>query len=157
MSKTKHFVNGFTFQMIMTAAFCQNFDQRIYYKKTKNVTWEEYIILDTLVCYPHLDILLISQKLFFELKYTQKLLNSLEKKKFIKTAKFEKNKIKTHNFELTQAGEKFYKENCAQRDEIIHMLLKFMTQEELTKFMKTLVKIVKIFISNTSREEDIVL
>lgn len=120
------------------------------------MVWEEYVILDTLVCYPHLDILLIAQKLFFEPKQAQKIFASLERKRLIIPVEDDKNKIRTRYYSLSAEGEKCYREMSMQRDEVIHMLLKFMTRDELERFMKTLVKIGKIFISNTGREEDFI-
>lgn len=56
MEKSVRFVNSLTFQLEITAKIFNSLAEHYFNQEVKNrITLEEYIILDTLICYPYID------------------------------------------------------------------------------------------------------
>lgn len=148
MSKTIHYVNSLTFQLELTAKALKNLAERFFYEDIYNhTTFEEYIVLDTLVCYPHLDETLLAKTLMKDKNTIHKTISSLIKKKYIKEVKIKHDEIATIHYEITEQGDKIYQEMIPTNDKTITILARFITEKELLSFTKTLIKIRNIIIS----------
>ncbi|MGN0031030.1 MAG: hypothetical protein ACI37Q_03650 [Candidatus Gastranaerophilaceae bacterium] len=147
MEKKIRYTNSLTYQIILTANYFEKFTRKFYEEDTTaRVSFDEYVMLDTLVCYPHIDINLLSQMTMTELKETERTINKLIKKKLlIKTANQEEKKF-TH-YKLTESGKRVYEEIMPRHDKMIVVLHKFLSENELLSFTKSLLKIRNILIS----------
>ena len=148
MTKTKSFINGFTFQMEITSRIFYNLTREMFKEDTKNkITLDEYIILEVFVLYPHLNKDTLAIVLVRDKKYIERMLSGLLKKKLIKEVKSPNSQIKVQYYELTAAGEKLYSDNVPKNDKLIAILAKFISENELLTFTKTLLKVRNILIS----------
>jgi len=108
---------------------------------------EEYVVLDTIVCYPHIDMKTLAKTLVKEKSTVEKTLNKLIKRKLIKEVKPNGIELQTNHYELTKDGNRIYQEIAPQRDMMVGLMAKFMTESELISFTKSLLKIRNILIS----------
>lgn len=142
------FTGSLTFQIEATARIFYSFAKEEYREFTKNkITLEEYVILDTLVHYPHLNKNSIAKTLLRDISYIDRMIEKLIKKRYLKEIKNNGTDIQVKYFELTKAGEKIYQDCTPQNDKILAILLKFVSENELLNFTKTLLKIRNVIIS----------
>ena len=88
MEKSSRFVNSLSFQLEITAKIFRNLAENYFQQEVKNnITLEEYVVLDTLVCYPHIDKNTLAKTLDKDKATVEKTLARLEKKKLIKRSK----------------------------------------------------------------------
>ena len=148
MDKKICFINSLSFQLEATARIFYSYAKNIFntYAKSK-ITLEEYIILDTLIYYPHLNKSMLAKTLFREQCFIEKVLIELIKKKLIKEIKNNGTDIQVKYYELTKSGEKIYQDSSPRNDSMLAVLLKFISEKELLSFTKTLLKIRNIIIS----------
>lgn len=142
------FTGSLTFQIEATARIFSSFAKEQYREFTKNkITLEEYVILDTLVHYPHLNKAAIAKTLLRDISYIDKMIEKLLKKRYLKEIKNNGIDIQVKYFDLTMAGEKIYQDCTPQNDKMLAILLKFISENELLNFTKTLLKIRNVIIS----------
>lgn len=142
------FTGSLTFQIEATARIFYSFAKEQYREFTKNkITLEEYVILDTLVHYPHLNKGSIAKTLLRDISYIDKMIEKLLKKRYLKEIKNNGIDIQVKYFDLTMAGEKIYQDCTPQNDKMLAILLKFISENELLNFTKTLLKIRNVIIS----------
>ena len=148
MRKSRRFVNSLTFQVGITARVLNNLVESIIKREMNNkLTLDEYVIIDTLVCYPHLDKNALSRVLVKEKSAIDKALSGLIKKKYIQEIKKHNEEIQVKYYEMTKEGRRLYSEYSSQNDIMITILIKFISETELTNFTKTLLKIRNILMS----------
>ena len=148
MEKTRHYVNNLTFQLDVTSRMIYNLIENYFKDEFKNkVTLEEYIVLDTIACYPHVDNNLLAKVLVKPRQSVDKVLASLRRKRLINEVRPRNNEIQLTSFELTLSGEKILNEILPHNDIMVTVMAKFMTESELTSFTKTLLKMRNIVIS----------
>ena len=148
MKKTKRYVNTLAFQMDVTARLYHNLSQKLFNKDVKNnISLEEYIVLDTIVCYPQIDANMLAKTLIKEKAVIDKILSKLIKRKLLLEIKPKGKDIQVKHFELTKEGCRIYNEVIPKNDGMAGVLAKFMTDTELMAFAKTLLKIKNIMIS----------
>ena len=153
MNKSVRFVNSLTFQLEITAKIFNALTENYFNQEVKNrITLEEYIILDTLVCYPHIDKNTLARTLFKENGYVEKLLSKLIKKKLINEVKNKGTAIQVNHYELTKDGNRVYQDIAPKNDKMVGILAKFLTESELVTFTKTLLKVRNILISLSDTE-----
>ena len=133
------FTGSLTFQIEATARIFYSFAKEEYREFAKNkITLEEYVILDTLVHYP---------TLLRDVSYIDKIIEKLLKKRYLKEIKNNGIDIQVKYFDLTRAGEKIYQDCTPQNDKMLAILLKFISENELLSFTKTLLKIRNVIVS----------
>lgn len=148
MEKQTRIVNSLTFQLEITAKIFHSLAEKRFNQEVKNrITFEEYVVLDTLICYPHIDKCTISKTLVKEKAAVEKVLSRLIKKKLIKEVKNNSNELQVAHFELTKDGSRIYQDILPKNDEMVGLMAKFMSESELISFTKTLLKIRNILIS----------
>ncbi len=153
MNKSVRFVNSLTFQLEITAKIFNALAENYFNQEVKNrITLEEYIVLDTLVCYPHIDKNTLAKTLFKEKGYVEKLLSKLIKKHLIKEVKNNGTEIQVNHYELTKDGNRVYQDISPKNDKMVGILAKFLTESELVTFTKTLLKVRNILISLSDAE-----
>lgn len=153
MAKKVHYINTLTYQLEVTTSMCYELMQNWFSTKVKNkITFDEYVVLDTLVYYPHLDKNLLALTLIKNVNYVEKVLTKLEKKNLIKKVNTPNTKIKVRTYEITNTGDKVYNEVSELKDETVKLLAKFISENELVTFTKTLLKIKTILISLENSE-----
>lgn len=142
------YVNSLAFQFSSTGCMIKHLAEKLFtIEVRKDISYEEYQILDTLICYPHINKALFSKILFLESSVVDKVLKKLIKKKYIKEENNNINEIQTRFYEITPNGYAAYKDTVPLKDNIVTTLLKFMTKKELISFLKTMKKIRNILIS----------
>lgn len=143
-----HYVNSLVFQADVTSKLLDSLEQNFYGLDVKNdVTFEEYVILDTLVCYPHINTNIVVQLLRWEPVRVEKIFDSLIKKKLLQKVKVKTQDVTTKYYELTKLGNNVYQEISPKQDKVLITLSKFLTEKELVSFTKTLFKIKNVLIS----------
>lgn len=148
MEKRARFVNSLTFQMDVTARIFHNLVESYFNQDVKNrITLDEYIVLDTIVCYPQIDRNTIAKTLIKDKAFVDKILAKLIHRKLIKAVKNSSGTIQVKFYELTKEGNRIYQEIIPKKDRMIEVLARFMSQTELLSFTKTLLKIRNILIS----------
>lgn len=148
MEKNLCFTKSLTFQLEITARIFYNLAKEFFKQDLKNkISLEEFVILETIVCYPHLDINGISRTLIRDKASIEKIISKLIKKKLIFKVKEDNCQLQVKYFELTSAGDKIYNESIPKYDKMISILAKFISENELASFTKTLLKIRNILIS----------
>lgn len=148
MEKTRHYVNNLTFQLDVTSRMIYNLIENYFKDEFKNkVTLDEYIVLDTIACYPHVDNNLLAKVLVKPRQSVDKVLASLRRKRLINEVRPRNNEIQLTSFELTLSGEKILNEILPHNDIMVAVMAKFMTESELASFTKTLCKMRNIVIS----------
>lgn len=148
MEKSSRFVNSLSFQLEITAKIFRNLAENYFQQEVKNnITLEEYVVLDTLVCYPHIDKNTLAKTLVKDKATVEKKLARLEKKKLIKEVKNGPSEIKVNHYELTKEGSRIYQEIVPKNDKMVGILAQFLTENELISFTKSLLKIRNILIS----------
>lgn len=148
MDKNFCFIGCLTFQIEATARIFYSYAKEQFGKFVKNkISLEEYVILDTFVYYPHLNKSSIAKTLLRDSTYVDKMIEKLIKKRYLKEIKNNGTDIQVKYFELTKAGEKIYLDCTPQNDKMLAILLKFISENELLNFTKTLLKIRNIIIS----------
>lgn len=110
------------------------------------------MVLDTLVCYPHIDKNTLAKTLVKDKATVEKTLARLEKKKLIKEVKNGPSEIKVNHYELTKEGSRIYQEIVPKNDKMVGILAQFLTENELISFTKSLLKIRNILISLSDTE-----
>ena len=142
------FIKSLTFQLEAAARIFYNFAKDDFSKFTKNkISLEEYVILDTLVHYPHLNKSALAKTLLREQSYIEKILIKLIKKNFIKEIKNNGVDIQVKYYDLTRPGERLYQDCSTRNDVMLAILIRFISEKELLSFTKTLLKIRNIIIS----------
>lgn len=153
MEKSSRFVNSLSFQLEITAKIFRNLAENYFQQEVKNnITLEEYVVLDTLVCYPHIDKNTLAKTLVKDKATVEKTLARLEKKKLIKEVKNGPSEIKVNHYELTKEGSRIYQEIVPKNDKMVGILAQFLTENELISFTKSLLKIRSILISLSDTE-----
>lgn len=153
MEKSSRFVNSLSFQLEITAKIFRNLAENYFQQEVKNnITLEEYVVLDTLVCYPHIDKNTLAKTLVKDKATVEKTLARLEKKKLIKKVKNGPSEIKVNHYELTKEGSRIYQEIVPKNDKMVGILAQFLTENELISFTKSLLKIRNILISLSDTE-----
>ena len=153
MEKSSRFVNSLSFQLEITAKIFRNLAENYFQQEVKNnITLEEYVVLDTLVCYPHIDKNTLAKTLLKDKATVEKTLARLEKKKLIKEVKNGPSEIKVNHYELTKEGSRIYQEIVPKNDKMVGILAQFLTENELISFTKSLLKIRNILISLSDTE-----
>ena len=153
MEKSSRFVNSLSFQLEITAKIFRNLAENYLQQEVKNnITLEEYVVLDTLVCYPHIDKNTLAKTLVKDKATVEKTLARLEKKKLIKEVKNGPSEIKVNHYELTKEGSRIYQEIVPKNDKMVGILAQFLTENELISFTKSLLKIRNILISLSDTE-----
>lgn len=153
MEKSSCFVNSLSFQLEITAKIFRNLAENYFQQEVKNnITLEEYVVLDTLVCYPHIDKNTLAKTLVKDKATVEKTLARLEKKKLIKEVKNGPSEIKVNHYELTKEGSRIYQEIVPKNDKMVGILAQFLTENELISFTKSLLKIRNILISLSDTE-----
>lgn len=153
MEKSSRFVNSLSFQLEITAKIFRNLAENYFQQEVKNnITLEEYVVLDTLVCYPHIDKNTLAKTLVKDKATVEKTLARLEKKKLIKEVKNGPSEIKVNHYELTKEGSRIYQEIVPKNDKMVGILAQFLTENELILFTKSLLKIRNILISLSDTE-----
>lgn len=153
MEKSSRFVNSLSFQLEITAKIFRNLAENYFQQEVKNnITLEEYVVLDTLVCYPHIDKNTLAKTLVKDKATVEKTLARLEKKKLIKEVKNGPSEIKVNHYELTKEGSRIYQEIVPKKDKMVGILAQFLTENELISFTKSLLKIRNILISLSDTE-----
>ncbi len=153
MEKSSRFVNSLSFQLEITAKIFRNLAENYFQQEVKNnITLEEYVVLDTLVCYPHIDKNTLAKTLVKDKATVEKTLARLEKKKLIKEVKNGPSEIKVNHYELTKEGSRIYQEIVPKNDKMVGILAQFLTENELISFTKSLLKIRNILISLSDTE-----
>ena len=148
MEKTVRFINSLTFQLDITAKIFHNLAENFFNQEVKNrITLEEYVVLDTLICYPHIDKCTLAKTLIKEKAAVEKILSRLLKKRLIKEVKNNTHEIIVSHYELTKDGSRVYQDIIPKNDGMVGILAKFMSEAELIAFTKTLLKIRNILIS----------
>ena len=148
MDKNFCFIGSLTFQIEATSRIFYSFAKQEFAEFVKNkITLEEYVILDTLVHYPHLNKNSIAKTILRDNSYVGKIIEKLVKKRYLKEIKNNGTDIQVKYFELTKAGEKIYQDCTPRNDKMLAILLKFISENELLNFTKTLLKIRNIIIS----------
>lgn len=147
MEKTAY-IYSTEFQISSTAKLVTKLAEKLFNTEIKNnISYEEYQILDTIMCYPHINSTLLAKTLFQDENITKKNINKLIKRNLINEVKGKHNEIKTRFYEITQEGVRIYKDIASQSDSMIVTLLKFISEKELISFLRTLKKIRNILIS----------
>lgn len=153
MEKSSRFVNSLSFQLEITAKIFRNLAENYFQQEVKNnITLEEYVVLDTLVCYPHIYKNTLAKTLVKDKATVEKTLARLEKKKLIKEVKNGPSEIKVNHYELTKEGSRIYQEIVPKNDKMVGILAQFLTENELISFTKSLLKIRNILISLSDTE-----
>lgn len=153
MNRSVRFINSLTFQLEITAKIFNALAENYFNREVKNrITLEEYILLDTLICYPHIDKNTLAKTLFKERGYIEKLLSKLIKKRLIKEVKNNGKDIQVNHYELTKDGSRVYQDIAPKNDKMVGILTKFLTESELVTFTRTLLKVRNILISLSDTE-----
>lgn len=148
MDKKMCFVNSLTFQFEITARIFYNLAKDLFKEDVKNkITLEEFLVLEALVCYPHLNTNTLAKTLVRDKLSIEKIIAKLLKKKYIKDVKNNGSDIQVKYFELTKAGDKIYQDSSPKNDKMLSVIAKFISENELLAFTKTLLKIRNILIS----------
>lgn len=143
-----NFVNSLIFQLETSVRIFYGYAKKSFSENMKNkITLDEFIILDTLVFYPHLNKGTLVKVLLRDEDYVEKFLEKLKKKKFINGVKGSTRDIQVRYYELTRNGEKVYEDSIYASTESLRILLKFISESELLAFTKTLLKIKNITLS----------
>lgn len=143
-----NFVNSLIFQLETSVRIFYGYAKKSFSENMKNkITLDEFIILDTLVFYPHLNKGTLAKVLLRDDDYVEKFLEKLKKKKFINEVKGSTRDIQVRYYELTRNGEKVYEDSIYASTESLRILLKFISESELLAFTKTLLKIKNITLS----------
>ena len=144
MEKRIHYVNSLTFQTEFTAKVFYNITKEFFESEiNKRITFEEFIILDTIICYPHIDKNILAK----EKSVIERLLLKLISKHLIEEVKQNRKEKNFLHYKLTNQGNKLYQEITLSKDKTIEILAKFISEKELLSFTKTLLKIKNILIS----------
>ncbi|MFQ8625809.1 MAG: hypothetical protein ACLSA2_04670 [Candidatus Gastranaerophilaceae bacterium] len=111
MDKKMCFVNSLTFQFEITARIFYGIAKDLFKEDVKNkITLEEFLVLEALVCYPHLNINTLAKTLVREKLCVEKIITKLIKKKFLKEINNNGTEIQVKYYELTKAGDKVYQD-----------------------------------------------
>lgn len=153
MNRLVRFINSLTFQLEITAKIFNALAENYFNREVKNrIALAEYILLDTLICYPHIDKNTLAKTLFKERGYIEKLLSKLIKKRLIKEVKNNGKDIQVNHYELTKDGSRVYQDIAPKNDKMVGILTKFLTESELVTFTRTLLKVRNILISLSDTE-----
>ena len=153
MNRSVRFINSLTFQLEITAKIFNALAENYFNREVKNrITLAEYILLDTLICYPNIDKNTLAKTLFKERGYIEKLLSKLIKKRLIKEVKNNGKDIQVNHYELTKDGSRVYQDIAPKNDKMVGILTKFLTESELVTFTRTLLKVRNILISLSDTE-----
>lgn len=137
-----------TFQTEYTAQVFKNITKEFFENEiNKKISFEEYIILDTIICYPHIDEKILAKTLLKDRNSIKHLLTKLVNKKLLEEIKNNKLEAVFTHYKLTDKGNKLYQEITLSNDKTIEILAKFISEKELLSFTKTLLKIRNILIS----------
>lgn len=148
MEKRRHYVNSLTFQTEFTAKVFQSITKEIFEEEVNHkISFEEFVILDTIVCYPHIDKNILAKTLGKEKSVISKLLAKLIDKKLLEETKNNNLEKAFTHYQITPQGNKLYEETTLTNDKTIEILAKFISEKELLSFTKTLLKIRNILIS----------
>lgn len=148
MEQRKSFVNSLTFQMDITSRRFWKLVQDCFNLEVKNrITLDEYLVLDTIVCYPYIDKDILAKTLAREKAFIERIIAKLLKKKLISIVTGADKSVQIKYFELTKEGSRRYYEIIPMSDVMVEILAKFISEAELVSFTKTLLKIRNILIS----------
>lgn len=143
-----HIINSLTFQMDIVAKSFRSITEAYFNQEVKNnITLEEYIVLDTIVCYPNIDTNKLAKTLMKDRASIEKIVTHMQKKNYIKEVKNTTPDRQTFHYELTKNGNRVYQDIMLGKDRMVSILAKFITESELVTFTKTLLKIRNILIS----------
>jgi len=153
MEKSARFINSLGFQLEITAKIFHKLSENCFNREVKNrITLDEYIILDSLVCYPHVDSKTIAAALLREPQAVHKILSGLLKKKLITEIKPNGKEIQVSYYRLTKDGSRVYQDIMPGNDMMVGVLAQFINEAELVSFTKSLLKVRNILISLSDAE-----
>ena len=101
---TRHFTDTIFYQIELTAKYCKLMGQQVFEKYAIGITIDEYSALDTLICNPEICQRDLAKLILKDRANTGKLLDSLEKKGYIKRKLAIKNNRPVKIAEITEAG-----------------------------------------------------
>lgn len=99
-----HFTDSIFYQIELTAKYCRLLGQQVFEKYDTGVTVEEYSVLDVLLCSPKMCQRDLAKLILKDRANTGKLIDSLEKKGFVKRHLSIKNNRPVKFVELTEEG-----------------------------------------------------
>lgn len=143
------FIKSLTFQLDITSRVFYNYAKQLFEENAgSKLTLEEFTVLETLVYYPHLNEDAIAKIFARPVGSVEKVIAKLLKKKMITPVKKNENSdIQVKYYELTSLGDRMYLQNKPMQDTTVVMLSKFISENELVAFTKTMLKIRNILIS----------
>ncbi len=143
------FINSLTFQLDITSRVFYSCAKKLFEENAgSKLTLEEFTVLETLIYYPHLNEEAIAKIFARPVSSVEKTISKLLKKKMITPVKKNENTdIQVKYYELTSLGDRMYLQNKPMQDTTVVMLSKFISENELVTFTKTMLKIRNILIS----------
>ena len=100
----KHFTDTIFYQIELTAKYCKLMGQQVFEKYNVGLTVEEYSVLDTLICKPEICQRDLAKLILKDRANTGKILDSLEKRGYIKRKLAIKNNRPVKIAEITDSG-----------------------------------------------------
>ena len=100
----KHFTDTIFYQIELTAKYCKLMGQQVFEKYNVGLTVEEYSVLDTLICRPEICQRDLAKLILKDRANTGKILDSLEKRGYIKRKLAIKNNRPVKIAEITDLG-----------------------------------------------------
>ena len=100
----RHFTDTIFYQIELTAKYCKLMGQQVFEKYNVGLTVEEYSVLDTLICKPEICQRDLAKLILKDRANTGKILDSLEKRGYIKRKLAIKNNRPVKIAEITDLG-----------------------------------------------------
>lgn len=100
----KHFTDTIFYQIELTAKYCKLMGQQVFEKYNVGLTVEEYSVLDTLICKPEICQRDLAKLILKDRANTGKILDSLEKRGYVKRKLAIKNNRPVKIAEITDLG-----------------------------------------------------
>ncbi len=100
----RHFTDTIFYQIELTAKYCKLMGQQVFEKYNVGLTVEEYSVLDTLICKPEICQRDLAKLILKDRANTGKILDSLEKRGYVKRKLAIKNNRPVKIAEITDLG-----------------------------------------------------
>lgn len=105
----KHCIHTLFYNLEQTSRICRAFAENNFKQNVKyDISLDEFIIIETVMCYPDICQRDLAKLILKGSSHTSKLLNTLEKKRYIQRIVDTKNKRIVNKIIITQFGEKVY-------------------------------------------------
>lgn len=144
MEFNEHFIDSLGYEIELSSRVCHETFKRWFEKNIKNVTSEEYAILDTLDCNQNLSQIELANAILKGKAHTGKFLDSLEEKGLI-TRLYDTKKSRMVKIPvMTELGKKTYDEIRLKTQEVFDKVHKVFPKEEMDKIRDSLKKFRKI-------------